>query len=333
MSWLKRSGLAIVWLAAIALVGLLLFELGRRWVPEFSADDAWLSADVARSAYLEFVSFCLTALLIAPLTARIVKWFEEEEWRDARRNARDRLEAILKEILSNYRGWIHDSRHPDELQASLEASSRQHFMRWLSGYLDDFFEAYADEHPSFNAAMHSEASKIRRRLSDLKSAVDRCDYALFNRGSRVEFARHDLDKLRSVAGLPPIPAPSGQPAGDEAAGVGPRGDIPLTDHYFAQEDRLFVDFVIDQRVGSSRRFGARFEPLDVEALGQDWQAFVRASGTEAQGYDLPQVNVAVSEQRRSFASWIETQNAPSYMIDLVLDQEQREVWKAQGEGT
>lgn len=289
--------------AAIVLLALIgLAVLGYYRVPGV-AEGSGLAPGFQTSVFLELLSFLLTAAFIGPLTAEFVERRRNREWRPARQTARERLSEALSEIVSACRFFIGVATEPVEIEPRHIAT---HAAATLIQKLEAFLDAYDEEHPVFDPAMHSAGSPVRRAVFGLRDAMRTAmETAEPNRSIRVQLHRHDLDTLRALFDKPRLGRAAAPTPIERHTFV--NADEPIVieaDPHFFATDRLFVDAQIRGfGTGSALR---PFSPIEFERLRRLWDDFLagapdaRRPANPFAAEDLP----SAEAQTAAYVAWL-----------------------------
>lgn len=251
------------------------------------------------SAFLEILSFVLTAAFIGPLTAEFVEWRHRQEWKPARQTARERLNKALSAVVQSYGGLITLTANPSVGSPSLE-------MDMLVQHLDRFLDIYDEEHPVFDPEMHSAGSSVRRTLAEFRNTMRVArSIAQPNRSVRLLVRRNDLDKLRALFGRPRLgPAAAPPPLGRDPMFNPDEPVVIETDRHFFAAGELYFDAQL-------REFGIGsmlpvFEPLDLASLRDRWERFLAgapAAQRPPNPFDMREPPSA-DAQRTAYIAWL-----------------------------
>lgn len=307
-----------LWFAAVMLLVLAgLAMLGFYRVPGVQENGA-IAAGFQTSAFLEVLSFLLTAAFIGPLTAEFVEWRHKQEWKPARQTACERLNKAMSEVFDAYRTFISRATEPVAPVGKTLASQA---MTTLIRQLDRFLDIYDEEHPVFDPPMHSAGSPVRRRLVEFRNLLQVTrDVAEPNRAVRLQMGRHDLDKLRALFDkqrLGRAAAPT--PVARDAA-FAPEEPVTVeTDMYFSRTDELFFDAQI--RVFDPGGTLPRFEPVDLAELGRSWTAFLASAPSGGQlGSPFAKEGLPdAGTQLGAYLAWLALFKGYNPVLDILID--------------
>lgn len=238
----------LLFAAVMLLVLIGLAFLGYYRVPGV-AGGSGIDPQFQTSAFLEILSFVLTAAFIGPLTAEFVERRQDAKWQSARQGARERLNDALKQVVEAHRLYILTTITP----ISTPRVDPAHEMKVLIQQLDRFLDIYDEEHPVFDPEMHSAGSPVRRRLAELLNTM-RVTHSIANpeRSARVMIGLSSLATLRTLFGKADTD-PGGAPANAS-------------------------DLTIDARV---RVYESHvlpvFEPVDLAEMRDHWRRFLAAA--------------------------------------------------------
>lgn len=274
--------------------------VGYEFVPEVKGGSGTVfSNEFLFNGYLIILGFLLTSAAIGPIVAKFVEWRTNKEWAFARRNARNRLAQSLNDFLRAYKAFL----------VSMDSNETYQFApmfldQTLAG-LADFFDAYTDEHVTFNAGMHSAASNIRIALLPLQRSLNATKLcANRNRSYRAYFHQDALNKFRALIDLSPYA----------------EGSILTTDSYLSKYGKLFVDLQIDQQLGVGSITMYRFTPLNMEIIRAQWAGFCKScempTGEDGSIQDEFQHNSL--EQARLHAKFVHSQVEEQYVAEALI---------------
>jgi hypothetical protein len=255
--------------------------------------DFWLNT------YFVVMGFFVMTAAVSPLVALFVDWQSDLAWRAARLNARRRLATALTEAMSGYSAFLRAT-------AARELALAPFPLDELRRGLVDFFDTYESEQATFNAKMHSAASRIRRRLLPFRRSLESTLMMVHtSRSYRFYVGQNTLDDLRAVFDKVALSATS----------------ILAAQPYFAAHGELFVDVRLDGQVGSGVIPIHRFAPLDLAQLQREWMDFVSACPGKTDDVDA---RVSIDEthdnaaQVRLHAEYARAQIREPRMAELVV---------------
>lgn len=227
------------------------------------------------SAFLELLSFGITALLITPLIAWFVDGQLKRKWEPARQTARKRLTAALTDVVEDYRTFVVTTITPISDMPRITAGQA---MAVLVQRLDRFLTIYDEEHPVFDPAMHSAGSPVRRTLAELRDTMRvTLQIAKPDRSVRVTIGRGDLDKLGALFGKEP-------------GAIG----ADLDSFYLSPQLLTF---------GTSHVLPV-FEPLNLAAMHDHWQQFL-AGASHSPPSPFNQRTLQTAEaQEAAYRAWL-----------------------------
>lgn len=291
-----RFILALAFLAFL----LVLVVIGFHQVPGVSAGGGF-SDNFLFSTFLETLSFLVTVAVIGPLTAEFVERRHEREWKTARGNARDRLNASLALFADAYREFLTPNPSPD-LPDHQWITRRGALDRTILS-IRRFFDDYEDEHPAFNPRMHSAASKVRRDLKTLMDFYSSAqDHVQDSEPRRVYIDADDIRKLRMmIAGQGPRRGETeGAAHQDGFASTG------IDDPYFDTYGELFIDYSDNLSFRRSSLGLEGFPEISLETMANNWAEFL--ANTPADGRPQNPIGESLTAlaatQRESFVSYL-----------------------------
>lgn len=262
-----RKNIILALVSLLVLAGMLL--LGYEFVPKVR-EGAAFSHEFLFSAYIALLEFIATAVVIAQLTAYFVNRRINREWRSARINARDRLNASLSELFSAYCRFIRSDT------VELNSLADMMFQLTIKG-ARQFLATYEHEHPAFDANMHSAASNVRRHIGELLQSLETAELYAFRAPFRLVVARYELDKLRALFDKPRL-SPSQEAWSLESDPYfNPEEPIVIErDPYFHEKNRLFFDGSLDMSIETGPRSIHPFKGLDIPYVRSQWDQFLKA---------------------------------------------------------
>lgn len=292
----------LLFAAVMLLVLIGLAFLGYYRVPGV-AGGSGIDPQFQTSAFLEILSFVLTAAFIGPLTAEFVEWRHRREWGPARQTARERLNEALRESLDASRFFVEVAMHPTQIEprhtATLAAAT-------LIQKLDAFLDTYDEEHSVFDPEMHSAGSPVRRALLALRDTMRTAiETAEPNRSVRVQLHRHDLDTLRALFDKPRLGRAAAPTPIERHTFLNEDEPIVITeDPHFFSTDRLFFDAQV--RTFGTMRALRPLTPADFQRLQPLWRDFLAGAPTPTRPAnalsheDLP----SVQAQSDAYVAWL-----------------------------
>jgi hypothetical protein len=261
----------VIWALVFLLVLAALLLLGYEFVPNVRAGGAF-SNDFVFNVYIALLEFIATAVVIAQLTAYFVNRKLNREWLSARSNARDRLNASVKNLFSNYCAFLRST-------AAGDSDTLSDIMFQLTiKRIREFLATYEHEHPAFNANMHSAASNVRREMGELLRSLETTEIYAFGRAPfRLVIARYELDKLRALFDKPRLASAEAPWPVERDPYFNPAEPIVIEkDPYFQEKNRLFFDGSLDVGIGGGPHTIHPFKGSDIPYLRSQWTEFLKA---------------------------------------------------------
>lgn len=294
-----RIGLAVG--GVLVLVALLLV-VGVQIVPGVGDGKGRVSTGFQSAAFLEFLSFLLTAAAIGPLTAFFVQWRADRKWLPARINAQARLGEALKQGLDNYLRLL---RSAEEDKTGIAVGTlRKIYVGKTIRRFEDFLAAYDDEHAAFTVTMHVEGSRIRSKIFSIYRILKSHESYLLGRVSqRVILSDSTIEKIRSQLG----------PKHERLAHsiISRRFSIDNT-----LDDPVFFSFEVEEMKGADVY---KFEPIDIQSIKTGWQNFVqdfRGSGTQTKLDSIE--SMSDEQQLRLYHLFVKKRVSRPYVVELLM---------------
>jgi hypothetical protein len=280
---------------AVAVFGVLFAD----HVPGATTESGQFTRDFWLNSYFVIMGFVVTTAAVSPLVALFVDWRSDLAWRAARLNARRRLATTLSQAMSGYGKFL-------SAIAAGELAFAPFALDEIRRGFADFFDTYESEQATFNAEMHSAASRLRRRLLPFRRSLESTMTMVHTRRSyRFYVGQNTLDDLRAAFDKAALSATS----------------VLAAQPYFAQHGELFVDVRLDGQLGSGVIPIHRFAPLDLVQLQREWTDFVSACPGNTDDDDA---RVSIGEtyddaaQVRLHAEYVRAQILEPRMAELVV---------------